>query len=516
MPRRRKPLDLPLPAFNDKPQPTIEKAANLSVEANDYEEGVVLDNKVCFAETGVAVQMLERPSDVILMKKLEDFAPAGPSTAPKQRSPHHQRSLFDDFNKGKFLGRGVFGEVHRVTDKVTGTVYALKSIAVNKDDSIRAELHQLTQLGPNMCGPKRAWFSRSRGKVYLLLEYMCYGSLKDIFEKRGAEPVLPCDVLCVAKSVASALAHLRRKHLLHRDVKPANILVGRGCVVKLADFGISRLTDRENSMAHTAVGTPNYMAPERLNGEAYYYPADIYALGLVVAWVQLGGVHPLSGDWLLCYQPVALPQATPAEIRTLVENCTQAAAAERPTASQLLESEPIATAPDRLSFKDMRPMDKDDVVDEPTAPSNPPAAAPCDTDALSALPVLSHAKLGARQPSTICQTPGSELSAAPSWDYSAEDSWMRNDTVGDDSIAGAEALGKGASGQLHSPLAEGSARIEHVRPQSNGGGTPVDEDEGGSLSFTASGVEVETPAAAAAQPQPALAVVSCSESSENG
>ena len=109
-------------------------------------------------------------------------------------------------------------------------------------------------------------------------------------------PGLPEPVLAaVVQQCACGLAHLHARSLVHRDLKPANILVdaNRG-VCALADFGIATEVDPSGmygGLASSFVGTAAYMAPERLNGQQYSAPADMWSLGMIV--VELAeGAHP--------------------------------------------------------------------------------------------------------------------------------------------------------------------------------------------------------------------------------
>ncbi|KAL7668217.1 hypothetical protein ACOME3_008929 [Neoechinorhynchus agilis] len=119
----------------------------------------------------------------------------------------------------------------------------------------------------------------------MCMEYMDGGSLDIMLRK---VPRLPENILgYVTASVLEGLNYLREKHrIIHRDVKPSNILVNSEGEIKLCDFGVSgQLID---SMANTFIGTRSYMAPERLDGSRYTVQSDIWSLGLSLVELALG------------------------------------------------------------------------------------------------------------------------------------------------------------------------------------------------------------------------------------
>lgn len=117
-------------------------------------------------------------------------------------------------------------------------------------------------------------------RTYLVMEYVAGQSLKEAIR---ADDLSPARIAEIGACVAEALAAAHAAEVIHRDVKPANVLLGRDGQVRLADFGIASLADPATSL-HTGVtyGTAAYLAPEHVRGEEVGPPADIYALGLVL------------------------------------------------------------------------------------------------------------------------------------------------------------------------------------------------------------------------------------------
>ena len=95
----------------------------------------------------------------------------------------------------------------------------------------------------------------------------------------------------MALGVATGMAYLHKHQVAHRDLKSANVLYDRGLRIKLCDFAFSKFKERKSMRFESRVGTPAWMAPEVLNGEAYQYSADIYGLGVIV-WECLAREEP--------------------------------------------------------------------------------------------------------------------------------------------------------------------------------------------------------------------------------
>ena len=133
---------------------------------------------------------------------------------------------------------------------------------------------------------------------YMVMSYLPGDTLKDIMDKQQSqESTLPAQrVLSIVEDLAAALDYAHQKGMVHRDVKPANVLFNpRGRAV-LMDFGIARLVEKSNlTQDNVAVGTPAYMSPEQAAGDDVGPQADIYALG-VVTYELLAGQPPYGND----------------------------------------------------------------------------------------------------------------------------------------------------------------------------------------------------------------------------
>ena len=133
------------------------------------------------------------------------------------------------------------------------------------------------------------------GYLYIVMELVEGRSLGDVLAEAG--PLEPAQATAIAASVLAALGQAHDAGIVHRDVKPSNIMVSYDGAVKLLDFGIARRLDdlaAEVTVAGEIVGTPTYLAPEQLEGRATTPATDVYAVG-VVLFEMLAGVPPFNG-----------------------------------------------------------------------------------------------------------------------------------------------------------------------------------------------------------------------------
>jgi len=189
----------------------------------------------------------------------------------------------DRYRLVSLLGRGGTAEVWRAQDESLARAVALKLVTVPTDDSAaRAgeEARLLARLNHPGLVPVYDAGTDARGRPWVVMELVEGETLADTL-KRG--PVPSARAAVVGRSIAEALAYVHAQGLLHRDVKPANILVGDDGRVRLTDFGIARLVDAARvTSTGMMVGTASYLAPEQVAGEPVGPAADVYALGLVL------------------------------------------------------------------------------------------------------------------------------------------------------------------------------------------------------------------------------------------
>ncbi|MCL7032531.1 hypothetical protein MKW94_000401, partial [Papaver nudicaule] len=188
------------------------------------------------------------------------------------------------------------------------------------------------------------------GVISIILEYMDGGSLSDFLKKVVAIPEPYLAAIC--KQVLKGLWYLHHdKHIIHRDMKPSNLLINHRGEVKITDFGVSAILATTSAERNTFVGTYNYMSPERITGEAYRYKSDIWSLGLVILECATGRFpyapsEPEEG-WDNCYElmeaivdrelPHAPPEKFSPEFCSFISACLQKDPKVRLAADELME-----------------------------------------------------------------------------------------------------------------------------------------------------------------------------------
>jgi eukaryotic-like serine/threonine-protein kinase len=194
------------------------------------------------------------------------------------------------------LGRGGMGVVWRAHDVVLGREVAVKEVAfpaslsAAERDAAQARVTREARAAARLNHPGVVTLYdvvTSQGSVFLVMELVEAPTLVELV--RGDGPLAPERVAEIGAQVASALEAAHHAGIVHRDVKPANVLVPQSGSAKLADFGIASLTgDPRLTTTGLVIGSPAYMAPEQAKGEETGPPADLWALGATLYFAVEG------------------------------------------------------------------------------------------------------------------------------------------------------------------------------------------------------------------------------------
>jgi eukaryotic-like serine/threonine-protein kinase len=241
---------------------------------------------------------------------------------------------------------GGMGEVWEATDLVIGRPVAIKIL---KDEYLgdpgflerfRAEARHAALV--NHEGIANVYdYGEEDGSAFLVMELVPGEPLSSILEREHTLP--PDRVLDVVAQTAMALQAAHAAGLVHRDIKPGNLLVTPDGRVKITDFGIARITDQVPLTATGQVmGTVQYLSPEQASGQPASPATDIYSLG-IVAYEALAGHRPFTGESQVAIAmaqindtPPDLPTSIPEPVRRLVMACIAKAPSDRPTTTALL------------------------------------------------------------------------------------------------------------------------------------------------------------------------------------
>ncbi|NXQ40362.1 PAK3 kinase, partial [Catharus fuscescens] len=178
------------------------------------------------------------------------------------------------------LGRGGFGAVYKALDASTGQQVAIKKMILQEDMSEELALNEILAMRDNRNANIVSYLDSYLvdGEVWLVMEFMDGGTLSDVLRAVYLEEG---QIGAVSRECLQGLHFLHARQVIHRDLKSGNILVGMDGSVKLADFGLCAQLSPERSKRSSRVGTPSWMAPEVVRGEAYGPKVDIWSLGIV-------------------------------------------------------------------------------------------------------------------------------------------------------------------------------------------------------------------------------------------
>ncbi|XP_051750203.1 serine/threonine-protein kinase 36 [Ctenopharyngodon idella] len=197
--------------------------------------------------------------------------------------------MMDQYHILEVIGEGSFGRVYKGRRKFSGQVVALKFIPkVGRSEKDLRSLKREIDIMRGLKHPNIVLLLDSfetEREVVVVTEY-AEGELFQILEDDGSLPENQvCEIAC---QLVSALYYLHSHRILHRDMKPQNILLGKGGVVKLCDFGFARAMSVSTLVLTSIKGTPLYMSPELVEEKPYDHSADLWSLGCILYELHTG------------------------------------------------------------------------------------------------------------------------------------------------------------------------------------------------------------------------------------
>jgi len=199
------------------------------------------------------------------------------------------------------LGQGAMGVVYKARDPLIDRVVAIKTInlglAMDEKEEYEGRFYQEAKAAGRLNHPNIVTIydvGKSGNVAYIAMEFLEGRELRDIMNDSG---MLPVDqVLDVVAQVALGLAYAHEHGIVHRDVKPSNIMLVRDGHVKITDFGIARMASSAvRTQTGMVLGSPKYMSPEQVMGKEIDQRSDIFSLG-VMLYEMLTGQAPFDGE----------------------------------------------------------------------------------------------------------------------------------------------------------------------------------------------------------------------------
>ena len=237
------------------------------------------------------------------------------------------RVLAGRYQINGFIGEGGMSRVWRALDQNTGKYVAIKVLReeYSEDESFIRRFDREAQAASRMSHPNIVNLLdvgvEDDGTRYLVMEYVQGKTLKRFIQESGAlRPEIASQIII---RVLAALQHAHQNGVVHRDIKPQNILIDKEGTVKVADFGIARMANAQtvNQSDENVMGSVYYFSPEQARGAAVDARSDIYSVG-VVFYEMLTGRVPFTGDTpvAIAMQHLQTPPTPPAEVNPSVSS----------------------------------------------------------------------------------------------------------------------------------------------------------------------------------------------------
>ena len=191
------------------------------------------------------------------------------------------------------IGKGSFSTIYKCRHNITNKTYALKEITIDKNKnkiSIKREFEIMRKLNhENIVKIHDVIIDTQLNNIYFIMDYYEYGDLSNFLKK---QPLKEKFTRKYMKQLSNGLKYLLDNNILHRDLKPQNILLSKNYDVKITDFGFATYYTKD-TIINTLCGSPMYMAPEIITKNGYDYNSDLWSVGIIL-YEMLHGYTPFN------------------------------------------------------------------------------------------------------------------------------------------------------------------------------------------------------------------------------
>jgi serine/threonine protein kinase len=230
------------------------------------------------------------------------------------------------------LGRGAMGVVYRAQDPAIGRIIAIKTIRLSdltepaERERMRDRLFREAQSAGILSHPNIVTIYdilEQDGMAYIFMEYVNGPALEKLLADE--QPPDRQTLMTILRQTGAALDYAHKKGIIHRDIKPGNIMIHEDGCAKITDFGVAKIVSQQMTQTGMMMGTPSYMSPEQVQGGAVDGRADQFALG-VIAYEMLTGEKPFVAEYLpsLLYKICREDPAPPQRLNTTLSSQSEA------------------------------------------------------------------------------------------------------------------------------------------------------------------------------------------------
>ncbi|KAK9831906.1 hypothetical protein WJX81_007961 [Elliptochloris bilobata] len=269
-------------------------------------------------------------------------------------------STVENYHVIELVGEGSFGKVYKGRRKFTGQITAMKFIGKHgkseKDvRNLRQEIEILGNLRHENIIKMLDWFETKTD--FCVVTEFAHGELFEVLE--DDQRLGEAEVQRIAKQLVQALHYLHSNRIIHRDMKPQNVLIGANGVVKLCDFGFARAMSSNTVMLTSIKGTPLYMAPELVQEMPYTEAVDLWSLGVILYELFVGQppfytnsiyslIHHIVKD------PVKYPESISPQFRSFLQALLNKVPQQRLSCEQLLQHPFVRETEDERAVREAR------------------------------------------------------------------------------------------------------------------------------------------------------------------